>query len=124
MDDALNVEVAYARPDQQQIVALQVVPGCTIQNAIEQSGILQQYPEIRLDKNKVGIFGKLSQLQTRLRAGDRVEIYRPLLADPKAVRRKRAARKSQPLSGIVLMVMAPAIRDLQSASGSISYLFV
>ncbi len=92
-DGRISVEVAYARPDQQQIIALQVAPGCTIQEAIEQSGILHKYPEIRLDKNKVGIFGKLSQLQVLLRAGDRVEIYRPLLADPKAARKKRAARK-------------------------------
>ena len=92
-DTSLPVEVAYARPDQQKIITLQVAPGCTIQAAIEQSGILNQYPEIRLDQNKVGIFGKLSQLHAQLRAGDRVEIYRPLLADPKAARKKRATRK-------------------------------
>ncbi len=91
----IMVEVAYARPDQQQIIELQVLPGCTIQDAIEQSGILQQYPEIRLDHNKVGIFGKLNSLQTSLHAGDRVEIYRPLLADPKAARKKRAAKSKK-----------------------------
>ena len=93
-DDQLHIEVAYARPDQQHIVTLQVAPGCTIQDAIKQSNILQKYPEIRLDRNKVGIFGKLSQLHAPLRTGDRVEIYRPLLADPKAARKKRAARKN------------------------------
>jgi putative ubiquitin-RnfH superfamily antitoxin RatB of RatAB toxin-antitoxin module len=92
-DDAgITVEVAYARPDQQQIIRLQVAPGCTIQDAIEQSGMLDQYPEIQLANNKVGIFGKLNSLQTALREGDRVEIYRPLLADPKAARKKRAAK--------------------------------
>lgn len=92
-DDLISIEVAYARPDRQQIIALQVVAGCTLQDAIEQSGMLHQYPDIRLDQNKVGIFGKISQLSAPLRAGDRVEIYRPLLADPQAARKKRAARK-------------------------------
>jgi len=91
-DTGITVEVAYAKPDQQQIIRLQVVPGCTIQDAIEQSGMLHQYPEIQLANNKVGIFGKLNSLQTALREGDRVEIYRPLLADPKAARKKRAAK--------------------------------
>lgn len=87
----ITVEVAYARPDQQLIIPLKVAPGTTLEQAIEQSGILQRFEEIDLDKNKLGIFGKLSKKAAELKDGDRVEIYRPLIADPKEVRRKREA---------------------------------
>lgn len=90
-DIQLDVEVAYARAETQQIVSLSVKPGTTFEQAIEQSGILQMFPEIDLAVNKVGVFGKLSKKTTELKAGDRVEIYRPLIADPKEVRRKREA---------------------------------
>ncbi len=89
--ELITVEVAYARDDRQQIVPLQVMPGTTAQQAIEQSGILDMFPEIDLDSNKIGVFAKLSKKDTELKAGDRVEIYRPLIADPKEVRRKREA---------------------------------
>lgn len=85
------VEVAYARPDKQLILTVHVMPGSTAQQAIEQSGIVQKFPEIDLGKTKVGIFGKLGKLDAVLKAGDRVEIYRPLIADPKEVRRQREA---------------------------------
>ena len=85
------VEVAYALPDKQVILAITVAPGTTAQAAIEASGILAKFPEISLDKNKIGIFGKLCKLDTPLRHLDRVEIYRPLIADPKEVRRQRAS---------------------------------
>ena len=89
--DKITVEVCYARPDQQKIVELCVDFGTTLKQAIERSGIMEHFPEIDLMKNKVGVFGKLRSLQQTLRDGDRVEIYRPLIADPKEVRRQRAA---------------------------------
>ena len=89
--DPIAVEVCYARPDEQVIVALQVPRGTTLREAIEQSGILERFPEIDLARNKVGVFGKLNKPAYVLRAGDRVEIYRPLLADPKEIRKQRAA---------------------------------
>jgi putative ubiquitin-RnfH superfamily antitoxin RatB of RatAB toxin-antitoxin module len=87
----IAVEVAYARPDQQLIIPLEVAEGTTVAEAIERSGIRERFPEIDLGRNKVGIFGKLSKPTTPLRPGDRVEIYRQLVADPKEVRRRRAA---------------------------------
>jgi uncharacterized protein len=87
----LLVEVAYARPDRQVIFQVHVLPGATAQQAIEQSGVLEKFPEIDLSKNKIGIFGKLGKLDAVLKAADRVEIYRPLIADPKEVRRQREA---------------------------------
>jgi len=91
----LPVEVAYARPDIQLIVPLEVPAGTTVQQAIELSGVLEQFPEIDLGENKVGVFGKITGLDTELREKDRVEIYRPLIADPKESRRRRAAKKEQ-----------------------------
>ena len=87
----MKVEVAYARPDQQLILEVMLPEGSSIEQAIEQSGILQRFPEIDLALNKLGVFGKLSKKTAELKAGDRVEIYRPLIADPKEVRRKREA---------------------------------
>ena len=88
----MTVEVAYAQPDEQRIIALQVPIGCTVLTAIEQSGLLSIYPEIDLAHSKVGIFGKLKKTTTVLHPGDRIEIYRPLIADPKEARKKRAAQ--------------------------------
>ena len=89
--EQIAVEVAYAKPDEQLILKLEVVPGTTLQQAIEQSGILDRFPEIDPTRLKAGVFGKLKKLDQTLRAGDRVEIYRPLIADPKQVRKQRAA---------------------------------
>ncbi len=89
--DTIKVEVAFAEPDKQVIIPLEVAASATVEEIIKASGILEQFPEIDLGKNKVGIFGKLSKLTATLREGDRIEIYRPLIADPKEVRRKRAA---------------------------------
>lgn len=86
----LKVEVAYACTDAQLIVEVEVEEGATIGQAIHQSGILQKFPEIDLAKNKVGIFGRQVSLLEPLRAGDRVEIYRGLIADPKLARRLKA----------------------------------
>lgn len=89
--ERISVEVAYARPDQQVILAVQAPPGATLRQAIDLSGVLRRFPEIDLALNKVGVFGRLAKLDTPLRAGDRVEIYRALIADPKEVRKQRAA---------------------------------
>lgn len=91
MDQEIRVEIAYALPRQQVILPVTVKQGTTAQAAIEASGILARFPEIDLNTSKIGIFGKLCKNDTVLRHRDRVEIYRPLIADPKEVRRKRAA---------------------------------
>jgi len=89
-DKAINVEVVYALPDVQRIIPLSVNKGLTLVDAIKQSGILDEFPEIDLEEAKLGIFGKLKKADTVLREGDRVEIYRKLIADPKQVRKERA----------------------------------
>ncbi len=86
----LHVEVVYALPEKQMLIALEVEEGTTALLAIERSGILQQFPEANPRRDGVGVFGKLVALDSPLRNGDRVEIYRPLIADPKEARRKRA----------------------------------
>ncbi|MGB5427126.1 MAG: RnfH family protein [Gammaproteobacteria bacterium] len=90
--ETIPVEVVHALPDRQVIVALDVPADASIADVIAQSGLLEQFPEIDLGRNKVGVFGKLGKLTDTLYAGDRVEIYRPLIADPKEVRKKRAAQ--------------------------------
>lgn len=87
----IPIEVVYPLPHEQILLQVQVPEGATIQDGIIASGVLQRYPELQLDKLDVGIFGKLAKLDTPLRARDRIEIYRPLLADPKEVRKQRAA---------------------------------
>ncbi len=90
--DNIKIEVAYARPDTQLILTTSVAKGATVEEAIKVSGILEKFPEIDLSESKVGIFGKLTKLTANeLRDGDRIEIYRKLIADPKEVRRQRAA---------------------------------
>ena len=86
-----RVEVAYARPDEQTIVPVDTPEGATVEQVIVLSRIQERFPEINPQTAKVGVFGKLAKLSAIVRAGDRVEIYRPLLADPKAVRKQRAA---------------------------------
>ena len=90
MADEIQVEVAYALPEQQILLQVRVEAGATVEEAIKRSGILRRFPEINLTQTKVGIFSKLTQMNVVLRDRDRVEIYRPLLADPKEVRRQRA----------------------------------
>ncbi len=87
----IMVEVAYALPNQQLIIPVHMPQGANAEAAIQASGILQKFPEIDLKVNQIGIFGKLARLDTSLRNLDRVEIYRPLIADPKEVRKQRAA---------------------------------
>ncbi len=87
----ITVEIAYALPNEQLIVPIKAAKNITVEQAIKASGILQKFPEIDLAINKIGVFGKLAKLDTPLRHLDRVEIYRPLIADPKEVRKQRAA---------------------------------
>lgn len=87
------VEIAYASLTEQVILPVDIVEGETIEQAIQKSGILDAFPEIQLDQNSVGIFGKAESLSTVLKAKDRVEIYRPITCDPKEVRRQRAKKK-------------------------------
>ncbi len=94
-EEQIKVEVAFAKLDEQLILTVQAAPGITVQQAIEQSGILERFPEIEIGINRVGVFGKVAKLDAVLQPGDRVEIYRPLIADPKAQRKKRAAQGKQ-----------------------------
>ena len=89
--EPITVEVAYALPDVQVIIPVVVDTTTTIRDAIIRSGVAERFPEIDIDNAKVGIFGKLSKLDTVVRARDRIEVYRPLIADPKEVRKQRAA---------------------------------
>jgi uncharacterized protein len=89
--ERISIEVAYAKPEEQVILKLDVAPDTTMQHAIEQSGMLERFPEIDAGTLKAGIFGKLKKLTETVQQGDRVEIYRPLIADPKQVRKERAA---------------------------------
>ncbi len=88
----IAIQICYARPDRQFLLAQTVAPGTTIQQAIQNSGIIRQAPEIDVSVWRVGIYGKLKTLDTVLRENDRIEIYRPLIADPKDSRRKRATK--------------------------------
>lgn len=88
--NAIQVEVIYALPGQQPLLRVELAEDATVEDAIRASGVLDAFPEIDLANNKVGIFSKLVKLDEKVRDRDRVEIYRPLIADPKEVRRKRA----------------------------------
>jgi putative ubiquitin-RnfH superfamily antitoxin RatB of RatAB toxin-antitoxin module len=91
------IEVAYALPDQQTLIAVTVEAGCTIEAAIDRSGILERHPEINLSQQKIGIFSKVRQLSDVVNEGDRIEIYRGLTIDPKDARRQRAVDAGQVL---------------------------
>lgn len=91
MPEQISVEVVYPLPQEQEVFKVRMPAGCSVRQAIEASGIMQKYPEIDLNKHKVGVFAKLAKLDAPLRDRDRVEIYRPLIADPKEVRKQRAA---------------------------------
>jgi putative ubiquitin-RnfH superfamily antitoxin RatB of RatAB toxin-antitoxin module len=86
----MRVEIIYPLPHEQNLQTLDLAEGTTVAGAIEVSGLLQRYPDLDLACVKVGIFGKVAALDTVLRERDRVELYRPLIADPKAVRKQRA----------------------------------
>lgn len=90
-NEHITVEVAYALPHKQLIIPVQVSTEATAEEAIIASGIINKFPEIDLSNNNIGIFGIRTKLDKTLRHLDRVEIYRPLIADPKEVRKQRAA---------------------------------
>lgn len=90
MPETVTVEIAYALPERQTLLQVSLAEGASVEDAIRASGVLEAFPEIDLGRNKVGIFSKLAKLDEKVRDKDRVEIYRPLIADPKEVRRKRA----------------------------------
>lgn len=91
MSENISVEVVYALPDQQVVVPLTLPPGTTLTQAVEASGLPARFSEIDTVRGKFGIYSKLAKLDTVLRDRDRVEVYRPLIADPKEVRKQRAA---------------------------------
>ncbi len=91
----IHVEVVLAMPERQELVALEVVSGSTLAEAIAQSGVTEMFEGFELDTAKVGIFGLKASQQQVLREGDRVEIYRPLIADPKESRRQRALKQAK-----------------------------
>ena len=91
MPDKIMIEVAYALPKKQIIIPVLVPKGVSVKEAIELSGVLAKFEDIDLSTSQVGIFGKVTTLDKTLRNHDRMEIYRPLVADPKEIRRKRVA---------------------------------
>ncbi len=91
----IRVEVAYATPGKQSLVSLDVPVGCTVARAIELSGILQEFPGLEPDPNALGVFSRKVPADHCLSEGDRVEIYRPLIADPKEQRKQRALKKAK-----------------------------
>ena len=99
MPDKIMIEVSYALPKKQIIIPILVDKDISVKEAIELSGILKKFKEIDLSINQVGIFGKLTTLDKILRDRDRIEIYRPLIADPKEIRRKRAAEGKEMKKG-------------------------
>ena len=92
MSESITVEVVYPLPQKQEIFTVRLPAGSTLREAIEVSGVMKKYPEIDLAKSKLGVYAKLMKTDVPLRDRDRVEIYRPLIADPKAVRKQRAAQ--------------------------------
>jgi len=90
--ELMAIEVAYATPGRQRVLVVEVAPATTVAAAIYQSGILQEFPEIDLEVNAVGIFGNHAKLEDRLQPGDRVEIYRVLQIGPNEARKRRALR--------------------------------
>ncbi|MFD2179808.1 RnfH family protein [Veronia pacifica] len=100
----LHIEVVYALPDEQRVFKSAVTPDMHVEDIIIHSGILEAYPEIDLKKNKVGVFSRTVKLDATVHDGDRIEIYRPLMADPKEIRRRRAEKaklegKADPVTG-------------------------
>lgn len=88
----ITVEVAFALPDKQSIIEVSVPVGSSVEEAISASKIAQLYPEVDLKQNKVGVWNRVVKLSETLNNGDRIEIYRPLIADPKEVRKRRAEK--------------------------------
>lgn len=95
MSDLLNIEVVYALPERQTVLRIRVAPETSVLAAIEQSGIVTKHPEIDLLVNKFGIYSRPVKGSELLQDGDRIEIYRPLIADPKEMRKKRAEKAKE-----------------------------
>lgn len=91
----IEIEVVYGLPHKQVLLSLPVPIGSTIEEAIKLSGIATHFPEIVASEATVGIFSRPEKLETIVKAGDRIEIYRPLIADPKEMRKLRAARMAK-----------------------------
>lgn len=91
----IRIEVVLAMPERQELVALEMAAGATLADAIRESGLPELFDHFEVDPSRVGIFGKKAPPDQVLRDGDRVEIYRPLIADPKEVRRQRAKMQAE-----------------------------
>ncbi len=94
MADRIRIEVAYARPDAAFCIPVELPAGISAAEAIRESGLLEQCPEIDLDVNRIGIFARPCDPGDRISDGDRIEVYRPLQLDPKEARRRRAAKRT------------------------------
>lgn len=90
-----KVEVVFALPDKQTLLDVVVAAGSSVEAVIQESGMLQRYPEIDLTRNAVGIWNRTCKLSDTVKDGDRIEIYRPLIADPKEARRRRAEKAKE-----------------------------
>ncbi|MEM0910488.1 MAG: RnfH family protein [Pseudomonadota bacterium] len=90
--ERISIEVAFGLPEKQSLIALSVAVDTTVKSAIAQSGILETYSEIDIEKSSVGIWNRVCKLDDKVSQGDRIEIYRPLIADPKEVRKRRAEK--------------------------------
>lgn len=94
-DQQIKIEVAFAKPDKQSLLEVVIEQGTTVEQAIKSSGMLKRFPEIDLNTLKVGIWNRTCKLTDQPKEGDRIEIYRPLIADPKEVRRRRAEKAKE-----------------------------
>jgi uncharacterized protein len=101
MSARISIQVCYALPGEQALIPVDLPEGATVQQALDASGIVQRFPRIDLSTQKVGVFGKIRALDAVLADQDRVEIYRPLLVDPKVSRQRRVekTRKAGSIEG-------------------------
>ena len=91
----MNIEVAYALPTKQSLVDVAIKEGATVEEVIQASNLLNEYPDIDLSSTKVGIWSRVVKLRDSVKDGDRIEIYRPLIADPKEIRKRRAEKAKE-----------------------------
>lgn len=94
-EQQISIEVAYALPDKQALLEVVIEQGTTVEQAVLASGIIKRFPQIDLSKDKVGIWNRTCKLSDCPKNGDRIEVYRPLIADPKEVRRRRAEKAKE-----------------------------
>ncbi|WP_094752102.1 RnfH family protein [Psychromonas sp. CD1] len=95
ISEMIDIEVVYGLPHKQVLLTVSVPKGTSIEQCLHLSGITQHFPEIIINKAKVGIFSRIENLDYLVKTGDRIEIYRPLTADPKAMRKLRAAKMAK-----------------------------